>query len=94
MRLSEKQGNAIHQAIKDVKGEVFLFGSRVDDKKKGGDIDLLVFSEEDAFSLSRKISVSFFMNCEEKIDVVVMNPHALTDIQKAFLATITKEKFA
>ena len=45
MRLSTDQIQAIRQAATAAFGQgtsVWLFGSRVDDTKKGGDIDLLV----------------------------------------------------
>ncbi len=46
MRLSDRERNAIVSAVHhyDVEAQIFLFGSRVDDAKKGGDIDLLVRS--------------------------------------------------
>ena len=93
MRLDNLQREALQNAVKDVKGDVYLFGSRVDDNKRGGDIDLLIFSEEDPFKLSQEVSVKFFMECEEKIDVTVMDPNKLTKEQEAFLKIITKEKF-
>lgn len=48
MRLSPEQVLAIKQTAKTVLGDdarVILFGSRVDDSKKGGDIDLLFETE-------------------------------------------------
>ena len=92
MRLDSVQEAALEKAIKNVNGEVYLFGSRVFDTKKGGDIDILIFSEEDPFKLSQDISIKFFMECEEKIDVTVMNPNKLTKEQKAFLNVIKMER--
>lgn len=34
------------------------------------------------------------MECEERVDVVVMNPRRLTDVQRAFLATLRMERIA
>lgn len=44
MRLTQEQQQYIVETFLDVfgKGEISLFGSRVDDTKKGGDIDLYV----------------------------------------------------
>jgi predicted nucleotidyltransferase len=92
MRLDRVEKAALENAIADADGEVYLFGSRVDDTKKGGDIDILVFSEESPFKVSQDVSVKFFMECEEKIDVVVINPNKLTKEQEAFLKIIEKEK--
>ncbi len=93
MRLDGEEEKALRKALDGVEGEIFLFGSRVDDTKKGGDIDVLIFSEESAYQLSQDIATRFFMECEEKVDVVVMNPKKLTEEQKAFLNVIQKEKF-
>ena len=61
MRLDQEEKEALNYAIQGVSGDVYLFGSRADEKKRGGDIDILVFSEENALTLSREISVRFFM---------------------------------
>jgi len=44
MRLSPEVTHAIQEAFVQVfeKGDLYLFGSRVDDTRKGGDIDLYV----------------------------------------------------
>jgi len=52
MRLSTDQIQAIRQAATAAFGQgtaVWLFGSRVDDAKKGGDIDLLICPQAPAY---------------------------------------------
>ena len=46
MRLTEREITAIREEIwrLDPKAEVYLYGSRVDDTARGGDVDLLVIS--------------------------------------------------
>ena len=92
MRLDETQKSALRIALKDLQDgdEAFLFGSRVDDTKRGGDIDLLIYSQQPDFELSRKITRNFFKNCEEKIDVLVINPMKMTREQILFVQTINK----
>jgi len=55
------------------KGEVFLFGSRTDDSKNGGDIDILLIPKEktNPLKLSLQIQKNFFSKYEEDIDVVI-----------------------
>ena len=92
MRLDAEQTSALEYALNLVTDEVYLFGSRLDSSRKGGDIDLLVFSKQDSFQLSQQITLRFFEKCEEKIDVVVMNPNRLTDELQAFLNLIEKQR--
>ena len=93
MRLDPNQQAALQKALTGVKGEVFLFGSRTNMEKKGGDVDILIFSNQDSFQLSQDISVKYFMECEEKIDVIVMDKNNLSKEQKAFLNQIKMEPF-
>ncbi|MCX7735833.1 MAG: nucleotidyltransferase domain-containing protein [Candidatus Kapabacteria bacterium] len=90
MRLNAKQRKALEKALENVEGEVYLFGSRIDDTKKGGDIDILILSESDPFEISRNVSTKFFIECEEKIDVIVMNPNIHNQEEEAFLKVIEK----
>lgn len=92
MRLDAEQTSALEYALDLITDEVYLFGSRLDPSRKGGDIDLLVFSKQDSFQLSQQITLRFFEKCEEKIDVVVMDPSRLTDEQQAFLNLIEKQR--
>ena len=56
MRLSKRVKDTILKAIKDSFGdvEVYLFGSRVDDTKKGGDIDIAIKADIKKDEFKRK----------------------------------------
>jgi uncharacterized protein len=60
MRITEQEKNVIIDAVKstDPNAKVWLFGSRVDDSKKGGDIDIAIFSEKIDKNIMQKIQVS------------------------------------
>ena len=90
MRLDKSQQKALQNAIKNVTGEVYLFGSRTDDTKKGGDIDILVFSDKNPLKLSLQIQSDYFKECEEDIDVVVYDPNKLNSAQQDFYNSINK----
>ncbi|MEF8794356.1 MAG: nucleotidyltransferase domain-containing protein [Thiohalorhabdus sp.] len=50
MRLSEEQANAIREVVSEEAGadaRIRLFGSRVHDERRGGDVDLLVILDSD-----------------------------------------------
>lgn len=81
-------------ALAGIPGEAWLFGSRLDPARRGGDVDVLVLTDAPAFETSQRIATRFFSRCEEKIDVVVMNPDRLTADQAAFLAGIRKTRIA
>lgn len=75
MRLTPTEVAAISQVaaqLLDPSVKVYLFGSRADDERKGGDIDLLIMSEA---TVSRKIQRDFIILLqrhlgERKFDVV------------------------
>jgi len=59
MRISQAQAEMIRKLVKDKLGEaseVWLFGSRVDDTQRGGDIDLYVEAPQ-VCDLSTKLSL-------------------------------------
>lgn len=49
MRLAEYEKTSIRKSFEEFfeEGHIYLFGSRVDDTKRGGDIDLLLGSREE-----------------------------------------------
>jgi len=60
------------ESIKNIKDEIFgknakiyLFGSRVDSNKKGGDIDLFVIADKGFYTLEKKID--FIRKLQDKI---------------------------
>jgi len=75
MRITEYEKNVIVEAVKNVDPDarVWLFGSRTDDTKKGGDIDIAIFSEKVNKDVMQEIQVRRFI-CdrigEQKIDIV------------------------
>lgn len=75
MRISEHEKTVIIEAVKNVDpdAQVWLFGSRVHDGKKGGDIDIAILSEKINKDVMQKIQVRRFI-CdrigEQKIDIV------------------------
>ncbi|WP_111640043.1 nucleotidyltransferase domain-containing protein [Marinomonas shanghaiensis] len=82
MRLTEDKVQAIKQVVAMLAGEdakVTLFGSRADDNKKGGDIDLLITVDhvvERPAVLSSKISARLIRLFEgRKVDVLLSAPN-------------------
>jgi predicted nucleotidyltransferase len=56
MRLTNSQLTIIKQTVANILGmdaNVYLFGSRVDDMKKGGDVDLLIETQIDSKLLEK-----------------------------------------
>ena len=75
MRLDEHEKKALKFALKDFHGEIYLFGSRTDTSKSGGDIDILLVPKRASrpLKLSLDIQKKFFSQCEENIDVLIYN---------------------
>ena len=81
MRLTGEQTEVIRAAVREVYGEdsrLWLFGSRVDDERRGGDIDLLVRPDSSGdYLLMDKIRLLGKLERglgERKIDIVIETP--------------------
>lgn len=74
MRLSISEITAIKTIIADLDpcARIYLFGSRVDDTKRGGDIDLLIMSEILSADDRGKIRWKLWEQIgEQKIDILI-----------------------
>ena len=77
MRLTTEERNQIKKQVIRVFGEdsrVWLFGSRMDDTKKGGDIDLYIEPKYLTHELKQKISLLTQLQLtlgDQKIDIVI-----------------------
>ena len=75
MRLVSWEVKEIKDAAKKIFGEdtkVYLFGSRVDDTKKGGDIDLYVVTKNNSYENKVKFWCELQQRLgEQKIDIIV-----------------------
>ena len=97
MRLSRFHISTINKLAKKHFGQgttVSLFGSRTDDNKKGGDIDLLIKNKDEAF-LNLEAKVRFISELkmkigDRKIDVVFDN--ATTRQKVNFYRSVNRQK--
>jgi len=93
MRLDPSQVSAIKSTVQDMLGpesRVWLFGSRVDDRKKGGDIDLYIETEKPC-TLKDKLRVTTRLQLAigfRKIDVLL---HVHGSPQKSIYDTAKNE---
>ena len=81
MRLTSQQIATIRQVVAEQLGSdarVLLFGSRVDDAARGGDIDLLVETDRElanrAAEASRLAAKLQLLLGDQRIDVLIIDP--------------------
>lgn len=79
MRLTFHERKMIKKIFLEVfkEGSIYLFGSRVDDRKRGGDIDLYIklpysLSAKEKYAKQRDFKLKLY-DCigEQKIDVII-----------------------
>ena len=90
MRITENEKNVIIVAVKDIDPDarLWLFGSRADDSKKGGDIDIGILSSKVDVMEEIYIRQNICDRLgEQKIDLVVSK-----DGQQAFFKHIVVTK--
>jgi len=74
MRLSQNEVTLLKEKLATLSKEakLYLFGSRVDDSKRGGDIDLLVVSKKLTKKDLRRLRIAFFnVFGEQKLDILL-----------------------
>jgi len=97
MRLNEFEIDTINKLAKKHFGDgtsVYLFGSRTDDRKKGGDIDLFIGNDnEEVLTLEAKVGFPAELKTkigDRKIDVVFDN--ANTRQKESFYRSIIRDR--
>jgi len=77
LRLSINEVQKIKNKVKIIFGEavVYLFGSRVDDTKKGGDIDLYIIPTDNSNLFRKKMQIKTILEdiLYKPVDIVVAN---------------------
>ena len=77
MRLNPNELSAIRTTLGavDSLGNVYLFGSRADDNRRGGDIDLFLDATR-AIDLKTALTLQYRLTaaCDTKVDLLVKNP--------------------
>jgi len=76
MRLSSNEISSIKEIFFSIfkSGEIFLFGSRVDDSLRGGDIDLFIQTDDKNNILEKKIQFLSRLKSkigDQKIDLII-----------------------
>lgn len=93
MRLSKKEIQVILRVAKEIYGEgveIYLFGSRINDEKKGGDIDLLVRGSSERKGVLARIRMlarlKYFLG-DQKIDIIIIGDHEDSPVAREALMT-------
>ena len=95
-RLQEYQISALKQVFKDTEGELYLFGSKVDINRKGGDVDILWICpnpEDTNLKTQLKLTRSYQQIVDERIDIQILpTEDKMSREQKIFFNFIEKQR--
>ncbi len=89
VRLSGEEIDTLKTTVAalDPDAQVWLFGSRCDLSKRGGDIDIIILSDKITLAMLRSVRIAFFKKFgEQKIDLVLDKSH----IEKVFVRKVIK----
>jgi len=77
MRLTSAETTVIRTLLShiDPSGEIYLFGSRADDNRKGGDIDIF-FQASKHIDFKEKLLLQhqLTVGCDTRVDLLIKNP--------------------
>ena len=80
MRLNPKEIHAIRSILGelDPSGDIYLYGSRVDDLRRGGDIDIF-FNSSRVIDLKTQLKIQYRLEsaCNIHVDLLVKNPEQI-----------------
>jgi len=73
VRLTKNEITIIKDIVKKYLDDavIYLFGSRIDDSKKGGDIDLFVISKNSSYEAKLKVSSKLEYLLNKPVDIVL-----------------------
>ena len=89
MRINKEEIKAIKDAVSrlDRETRIYLFGSRIHDYKRGGDIDLLIISDKLTYDDRIEIKKILFDRIgEQKLDILIES-----DLSKPFVKRALEE---
>jgi uncharacterized protein len=76
MRLSSPEINALRSILGalDPAGQIYLYGSRADDRRRGGDIDVY-FETSRAIDLKTRLTTQYRLEkaCDTHVDLLIKN---------------------
>ena len=82
MRLRPNEIDTIRKEVRrfDAKAEIYVFGSRIDDSARGGDIDLLIVSDSLGFRDLLRVRMAILDSIGwQQLDLIIRNHDELDE---------------